>query len=167
MPEWGYGMTNLIARITPGINGLDPSEYAKGRRVLFRKIRKYRPEVVALIGVTLFRALFPGVADVRLGLQGERLEGARVFVLPNPSGRNAHFTHAQMLVAFKALKRHLDREAVHSMKNEPSWNRCRHLWWTGSLAAGFATRCRYSGARGQFLWPSVSSQRNNQRQAPS
>ena len=45
-------------------------------------------------------------APVALGLQPERLEGARVFVLPNPSGRNANYSYAQMLAAFTDLRRH-------------------------------------------------------------
>ena len=68
-----------------------------------------KPEVVAFVGVTLFRAVFkrrPGEA-IALGLQPERLEGARVVVLPNPSGRNANFSYAEMLAAFKALRRSL------------------------------------------------------------
>ena len=82
-------------------------EYAAGMAALKRKVRRRKPEVVAFIGVTLFRAVFgrrPGDA-VALGLQRERFEGARVFVLPNPSGRNAHFSYQEMLAAFKALRR--------------------------------------------------------------
>jgi double-stranded uracil-DNA glycosylase len=76
---------------------------------LERKIVRFKPPVVALIGVTLFRSLFGrgGGVPVRLGLQRERfhLQGARVFVLPNPSGRNANFSYAEMLTAFRALRR--------------------------------------------------------------
>jgi TDG/mug DNA glycosylase family protein len=66
---------------------------------------------VALIGVTVFRSLFGRASrfPVRLGLQPERLEGARVFVLPNPSGRNANFSYAEMLAAFQSLRRLLAR----------------------------------------------------------
>jgi TDG/mug DNA glycosylase family protein len=62
---------------------------------------------VALVGVTLYRALFrvPPGTPIRCGMQSERLEGSRVFVLPNPSGRNANFTYAEMLAAFRALSR--------------------------------------------------------------
>jgi len=66
---------------------------------------------VVLVGVTLFRALFkprPG-ERVALGLQRERLEGARVFVLPNPSGRNANYSYDEMLAAFVSLRRWLNR----------------------------------------------------------
>jgi TDG/mug DNA glycosylase family protein len=137
LPEWGYGITNLIARPTPGINTLRPDEYAAGLVLLRRKVRRWRPRIVAFVGVTLFRAVFesrrgarkvgvsrrstgrargsrrgPASADgrrpgapVTLGLQPERLEGAHVFVLPNPSGRNANYSYAQMLAAFTDLRR--------------------------------------------------------------
>jgi TDG/mug DNA glycosylase family protein len=62
---------------------------------------------VAFVGVTLFRSVFgvPSGKPVSLGLQRrERFEGARVFVLPNPSGRNANFSYAEMLRAFRRLK---------------------------------------------------------------
>jgi double-stranded uracil-DNA glycosylase len=107
LPEWGFGITNLVARATPGMDTLEPEEYIAGALVLRRKIRRFKPPVVVLIGVTVFRSLFrrPGRLPVRLGLQPERLEGARVFVLPNPSGRNANFSHAEMLAAFRRLRK--------------------------------------------------------------
>ena len=109
LPEWGFGLTNLIPRPTPGIDTLRPEEYIAGARTLRRKVRRLKPEVVAFIGVTLFRSVFnqrTGRA-VDLGPQEERLEGARVFVLPNPSGRNAHFSYDEMLKAFGRLRRAL------------------------------------------------------------
>src|SRR5436309_13829161 len=59
LPEWGFGVTNIIARATPGIDTLLPHEYVGGRKRLLAKIRKFRPRVVALVGVTVFRAIFP------------------------------------------------------------------------------------------------------------
>jgi len=114
LPEFGYGITNLIARPSPGINDLRPIEYVEGWKVLERKIREYRPQLVALIGVTLYRAILPLLGSprplpknypVELGAQSERIHGARIFVLPNPSGRNANFTYAEMLEAFRRLER--------------------------------------------------------------
>ena len=106
LPEWGLGVTNLIARMTPGIDTLRPEEYASGERVLRRKVRRWRPRVIAFLGVTLFRTLFERRAGdrVALGRQHETFEGARVFVLPNPSGRNANFSYDQMLAAFRRLR---------------------------------------------------------------
>jgi TDG/mug DNA glycosylase family protein len=107
LPEWGLGITNLVARATPGIDTLRPDEYIAGAHVLRKKIKRYEPEIVALVGVTVFRSLFQLRSNirVRLGLQRQRIESSRVFVLPNPSGRNANFTHAEMLAAFRALRR--------------------------------------------------------------
>jgi TDG/mug DNA glycosylase family protein len=106
LPEFGLGITNLVSRATPGIDTLRSVELAAGAVGLRRKIKRYRPEIVALVGVTLFRSLFarsPGTA-VSLGLQPERLESSRVFVLPNPSGRNANFSYTEMLEAYRALR---------------------------------------------------------------
>jgi double-stranded uracil-DNA glycosylase len=110
LPRFGFGITNLIARPTPGIDTLRPDEYAAGRGRLLRKIARLRPEVVAFVGVTLYRAVMRSsgsrsAAPIRLGLQAETLSGARVFVLPNPSGRNANFSYGQMLGAFIDLRR--------------------------------------------------------------
>ena len=113
LPMWGYGITNLIARPTAGIDTLRRDEFAAGRARVVRKVRRYQPAVVALVGVTVFRAMFPDhKGAVSLGLQLERLNGAAVFVLPNPSGRNAAFSYAEMLAAFRALRRYKTRVAV-------------------------------------------------------
>ena len=112
LPEWGFGITNVVARPTPGIDGLAPEEYVAGCSILRAKIRRYRPDVVALVGVTVYRALFPGVKTaVTLGKQEQTLGGATVFVLPNPSGRNANYSYAEMLAAFESLKRFRSRPA--------------------------------------------------------
>lgn len=111
LPEWGYGVTNIVPRPTPGIDTIRREEYVAGRARLRRKILRCRPAVVALVGVTVFRALFPehrGVVEP--GLQREIIGNAAVFVLPNPSGRNANFTYAEMLAAFKSLRRYLSRQ---------------------------------------------------------
>ena len=110
LPAWGFGITNLVARATPGIGDLHASELLAGRRALEAKVRRYRPAIAALVGVTIYRALFPdvaGAAPVSLGEAPATLAGARVFVLPNPSGRNANYSYAEMLDAFRRL-----REAV-------------------------------------------------------
>ena len=121
LTEFGYGVTNLVARPSPGIDDLAPAEYVEGWTLLERKIRRYRPEVVALVGVTLFRAIEPLLAGeldpktratmksrpITPGPQPAVIHGARVFVLPNPSGRNANFSYEEMLDAFVALRRSL------------------------------------------------------------
>jgi double-stranded uracil-DNA glycosylase len=104
LPEWGFGITNLVGRATAGISELRPSDFQGGRRTLLARIQRFHPEIVALVGVTLFRSLFPNADFHGLGLQIERLGSAQVFVLPNPSGRNANFSYQEMLEAFRALK---------------------------------------------------------------
>lgn len=101
--EWGFGITNLVPRATPGIDTIDPDEYVAGLKTLRAKVRKYRPDVVALIGVSLARSIFGVKGPIALGEFHDRLEGARVWVLPNPSGRNANFTYAEMRRAFATM----------------------------------------------------------------
>src|SRR5436190_10276658 len=117
--EFGFGVTNLVARPSPGIDDLAPAEYVEGWRTLERKIQKYRPRTVALVGVTLYRVIQPLIADeadqstkarvraapLTTGLRPETVHGARIYVLPNPSGRNANFTYGEMLGAFRGLGR--------------------------------------------------------------
>jgi double-stranded uracil-DNA glycosylase len=109
LPEWRLGVTNVVPRATPGIDEIRPEEYIAGRRRVMRKIARVRPELVVAVGVTVYRALFPvrprDRVAVGLGLQRETIHGARVFVLPNPSGRNANFSYAEMLAAFRNLAR--------------------------------------------------------------
>jgi TDG/mug DNA glycosylase family protein len=130
LPDFGFGITNLIARPSPGIDDLAPGEYVEGWKILHRKIRRYRPQFLALVGVTLYRAIVPLLVDreragpgrrapavlksqrIVLGRQAELVHGARVFVLPNPSGRNANFTYAEMLAAFRGLRLHVKRGTV-------------------------------------------------------
>ncbi len=108
LPEWGYGITNIVPRPTPGIDTLRPEEFDAGRLRLRAKIRRYKPSVVALVGVTVYRALHPTVkGPVALGKQDETIAGATLFVLPNPSGRNANFSYAEMLAAFDGLRGYL------------------------------------------------------------
>ena len=116
LPEFGMGVTNLVARPSPGIDVLKPAEYVAGWRILEQKIARFRPAVVALVGVTLWRAILPLVLedpDARAraatvkcpGPQNLEVHGARIFVLPNPSGRNAHYSWEEMLSAFRSLRR--------------------------------------------------------------
>ena len=102
LPEWGFGITNLVPRPTSGINALDKDEYVAALPVLRRKVRRWKPEFVALVGVTLYRVIYDAPLT-GLGSQAVGFEGARLFVLPNPSGRNANYSYAEMLGAFRAL----------------------------------------------------------------
>ena len=108
LPEWGFGITNIVPRATPGIDTLEKQEYIDGRVRLRRKVLRYRPTVVAAVGVTVFRALFPERrGPLTLGRQPERIGDSAVFVLPNPSGRNANYSYKEMLAAFSLLRKAL------------------------------------------------------------
>jgi double-stranded uracil-DNA glycosylase len=109
LPEWGFGITNLVARETPGIDTLSREECTAGIEVLRAKVRRYKPEIVAFVGVSLYRWIFNAKGTIALGPQHVIFEGAQVFVLPNPSGRNANFSYAEMLAAFRKLRRRLNR----------------------------------------------------------
>ncbi len=89
--ELGLGLTNVCARPTRSAAELTRREYEEGVRELVRKLEPLRPRVVALVGVTLARLVLPGSSEAGPGPRRARLAGARVFVLPNPSGRNAAF----------------------------------------------------------------------------
>ena len=106
LPDWGLGLTNIIRRPSAGVDVLKPREYMVGRKRLVATVKRYRPHIVALLGVTIYRMLFPDyrTGRISLGLQGETLAGRPVFVLANPSGRNAHYSYRTMLMAFRTLK---------------------------------------------------------------
>ena len=107
LTEWGFGITNLVARETPGIDTLSRDECAAGVELLRAKVRRFRPDIVAFVGVSLYRWIYGAKGPVALGPQHDTFEGAQVFVLPNPSGRNANFSYAEMLAAFRKLRRRL------------------------------------------------------------
>ncbi len=111
MLDHGLGLTNLVARATRGVMDLGREDYDTGRRTLTTKIRKYRPRMIVFVGITVCRSYFDKKASepIPCGEQPGELCGARVFVVPNPSGRNAHFSYAEMLEHFRAVARALGR----------------------------------------------------------
>jgi TDG/mug DNA glycosylase family protein len=112
LATWGIGLTNLCPRTTRTAAELTPAEIDRGRRVLARKLARWRPAVVAFVGVSLYQTYFRRPKSGGPGEKPERLSGARVFVVPNPSGLNASFPGFEhKLVWFKALREFLDRVA--------------------------------------------------------
>lgn len=109
LPEWGLGITNLVARPTPGVADLSRAELRAGRAALERKILRHRPRMVAAVGIMVYRALFPEEKIVVTGRSARQIGGTTVWVLPNPSGRNANFSYDEMLSAFRSLQRHVAR----------------------------------------------------------
>ncbi|HMJ13833.1 MAG TPA: G/U mismatch-specific DNA glycosylase, partial [Polyangiaceae bacterium] len=88
--EHGFGITNLVSRATASAVELATEEYRDGALSLARKVRHYRPAKVAFVGIQAYRlALSERLATV--GQQPRRFVDARAWVLPNPSGLNAHY----------------------------------------------------------------------------
>jgi TDG/mug DNA glycosylase family protein len=105
----GIGFTNVVARVTAGVKDLTREDFAEGRRVLAGKIARFRPRAVVFVGVTAYRAFRGDNAVIVCGEQSERIADARVFVVPNPSGRNAHYPYAEMLRLFTGAAKTLQR----------------------------------------------------------
>ena len=100
--ELGYGLTNLVNRATASAAELSPAEFIAGGKKLSAKVRRYRPRVVAFVGMGAYRAAF-GRPSATLGLQPQRLEGAEVWVLPSPSGLNANYQLPALIQLFRQL----------------------------------------------------------------
>jgi TDG/mug DNA glycosylase family protein len=109
LPSCGLALTNIVPRATREAAELVPADYARGRVALARLIARVRPRVVAFVGTTVYRAFVGPRASGGAGPKPERIGDARVFVVPNPSGRNAVYPgFDDKLVWFRRLKRFAD-----------------------------------------------------------
>ncbi|HET9886971.1 MAG TPA: G/U mismatch-specific DNA glycosylase [bacterium] len=100
----GFGITNLVARGTAGADELSRKELVAGRRKLASKVKRFAPRFIAILGIGAYRAAFER-PDATLGLQAELLGDSQVWVLPNPSGLNAHYSLPECARLFKHLRR--------------------------------------------------------------
>ena len=107
--EYGLGITNLVARATASAAELTGDELREGRRALERKVRRYRPGWVAVVGIGAYRMAF-GRPHAGPGLQPEQLHGSGLWLLPNPSGLNAHHQLRDLARAFRRLRLTVERE---------------------------------------------------------
>lgn len=100
--SYGLGVTNVVARASARADELSAQEYREGGRVLTEKVTRLRPGWLAVVGVTAYRTAF---ADRRAAIGPQRsIGGARVWVLPNPSGLNAHWTLETMAEEYGRLR---------------------------------------------------------------
>lgn len=99
----GLGITNLVARTTPTAAELTTAELRAGGRRLERKVTRHRPRFVAILGVTAYRAAF-AVKGAAVGEQDHTIGSTRVWLLPNPSGLNAHYQLPQLAIEFRKLR---------------------------------------------------------------
>ncbi|GGO20734.1 G/U mismatch-specific DNA glycosylase [Microbispora bryophytorum] len=90
LPSYGLGITNIVARATARAGELDPEELRVGGERLARLVAEVRPRVLAVAGVSAYRVAFAHPA-AQIGPQEETIGGAALWVLPNPSGLNAHW----------------------------------------------------------------------------
>ena len=88
--QFGYGLTNIVDRATARADELDPEELVTGHQQLAAKVQHYRPRFLAVLGISAYRTAFKRPKAI-IGQQDEFLHGAIVWVLPNPSGLNAHY----------------------------------------------------------------------------
>jgi TDG/mug DNA glycosylase family protein len=99
----GLGITNVVARATARASELSPAEISEGGRRLAAKVRRLRPAWLAVVGVPVYRVL-SGRPGARVGPQEELIGAAKVWVLPNPSGLNAHWAPALLAAEFARLR---------------------------------------------------------------
>ncbi|MDI6105759.1 G/U mismatch-specific DNA glycosylase [Actinoplanes sp. NEAU-A12] len=103
LPALGLGITNVVARATARADELAPEEFIAGGVLLAERVGRLRPRFLAVLGVTAYRAAF-GRPRARMGRQAETISGVPVWVLPNPSGLNAHFQLPALITEFAALR---------------------------------------------------------------
>ena len=106
----GLGITNVVARATATAAELTPHEFIAGGRRLAAKVRRWRPRVLAVLGVTAYRAAFARPAAT-VGRQPETMGATVLWVLPNPSGLNAHWQGPQLASVFRELCAFVERPA--------------------------------------------------------
>ena len=101
--QWGYGVTNVYERATAAAADLSKRQIVEGGTRLRAKVLRYRPRVLAVLGITAYRTAF-AAPKAPLGLQEERFGDTRLWVLPNPSGLNAHFQLPALAAVFRELR---------------------------------------------------------------
>jgi TDG/mug DNA glycosylase family protein len=99
----GVGITNVVARATAAAAELTKEDFVKGGRALKAKVGRYRPRIIAILGVGAYRQAFAQPKAV-IGEQRERVGDARVWVLPNPSGLNANYQLPNLVKLFRELR---------------------------------------------------------------
>ena len=109
----GYGITNVVMRATATADQLSLAELTEGGKRLVAKVRRCKPEFLAVLGVGAYRAAF-GNRDAVIGEQEKTIGKTRIWVLPNPSGLNAHYQPKDLARIFMELK-----NAVGAEVNQP------------------------------------------------
>ena len=103
----GYGITAIVRRATATAAELDDAEYRAGKRDLERKVRKFKPRWLAVLGLGAYRVGFDR-PKAKVGAQEETIDGTGIWVLPNPSGLNANYQAAALARLFREFKEATD-----------------------------------------------------------
>jgi double-stranded uracil-DNA glycosylase len=103
--EYGYGITNIVKRASASADELSKEELIQGAKDLKRKVEKYTPLYLAVVGLTAYRTAFQ-FPKAQAGLQEEKIDKTLVWVLPNPSGLNAHHQLPDLIKYFTELRLH-------------------------------------------------------------
>ena len=101
--EYGCGITNIVERATGSAAELSPQELSAGARRLEIKVAEYAPQWLAVLGISAYRTAFAQPKAI-LGVQDKTIGGANVWVLPNPSGLNAHFHPPELARLFHQFR---------------------------------------------------------------
>ncbi|TWD82992.1 G/U mismatch-specific uracil-DNA glycosylase [Kribbella amoyensis] len=103
LPALGLGITNVVDRPSARADELSKAEFVEGGRRLEKKVLEYAPSWLAVVGVTAYRDAF-SEPKARMGRQERTIGPTRVWILPNPSGLNAHYTLPKLAAAFAELR---------------------------------------------------------------
>jgi double-stranded uracil-DNA glycosylase len=106
--DLGYGITNIVERATATADQLGAEELREGGEALRQKVRRYRPSWLAVVGIGAYRGAF-GKPKAQLGSQEETMDKTRIWVLPNPSGLNAHYGAKELGRLFGELREVVER----------------------------------------------------------
>jgi TDG/mug DNA glycosylase family protein len=101
--ENGYGITSFCKRTTATAAELSSEEYIEGGKALVKKIHKFKPRYLAVLGIGAYRTAFQK-PKAKLGLQEEKIGKTNVWLLPNPSGLNAHYQLNDLARLFSELR---------------------------------------------------------------
>jgi double-stranded uracil-DNA glycosylase len=100
--DLGYGLTNLAERATARADELELEDLRQGHASLSEKLKLYRPQCLAVLGISAYRTAFDRPKSV-MGLQPEKIHETEIWVLPNPSGLNAHYKIADLQQVYREL----------------------------------------------------------------
>ena len=113
--DLGCGITNVVARATAAADELTREELLEGARILTRKVKRYTPRYLAIVGIGAYRTAFER-PKAKLGLQEKAIGETRVWVLPNPSGLNANYQVAELVELFAGLLSSLSRAQTRDLR---------------------------------------------------